>query len=57
MSYDLKIRSDDDYSQSVPYQAVAAYVAKLQALGWKSRVSLEEGFRRTIESFLTESAR
>jgi len=32
-------------------------VAKLHALGWKSRVSLEEGFRRTIESFLTEGAR
>ncbi|HTQ35608.1 MAG TPA: NAD-dependent epimerase/dehydratase family protein [Steroidobacteraceae bacterium] len=31
-------------------------VAKLQALGWKSRVSLEEGFRRTIQSFLTGSA-
>lgn len=30
-------------------------VAKLQALGWTSKVSLEEGFRRTIDSFLTES--
>jgi UDP-glucuronate decarboxylase len=31
--------------------------AKLQALGWKSRVGLEEGFRRTIDSFLPENAR
>lgn len=30
-------------------------IAKLQALGWKSRVSVEEGFRRTLESFSAEN--
>jgi hypothetical protein len=30
MSYDLEIRSDDDYSQSVPHDSLATFVGKLQ---------------------------
>jgi hypothetical protein len=29
MSYDLQIRSDDDYSKSVPYGSLATFVSKL----------------------------
>lgn len=55
---ELKIAyaSHDNVYLENPYKKQSTISAdKLKALGWTPRISLEEGFRRTVESFMEEN--
>ena len=45
------VRTDSAYVPS-PMKGTLPDISKLEQLGWIPRISIEEGFRRTVESFL-----
>jgi UDP-glucuronate decarboxylase len=56
VTVERRIRTASDYFPSAIVSTMPN-VDKLKALGWRAEYSIEDGFRRTIESYVLASAR